>query len=144
MHKKIRNLSKLLQQGIEFHGHSGPFLVIGLRMGIYALLYLDADGWFDLKCHLNLQWKPPDSCVIDGIQIATGCTMGKHNIDVEPGEGVSAIFNKDHVKLKISLKKDVFEMIKVALKKNDEKEINTITFNIEKLKDNQLFDIARL
>lgn len=105
---KMRGWSKgLLDQAIEFHGHGGPFLVVGLRMGLTALSRLDARGWFDLRCRVSLPWRPPDSCVIDGIQCSTGCTMGKHNIDVGEGEGIAADFYKEGVHLRITLRQEV-------------------------------------
>lgn len=70
----------LLHRAISFHGHGGPFLVVGLQMGLAALRMLEASGLFDLCCSVKLR-SPPDSCVIDGIQFSTGCTMGKCNID---------------------------------------------------------------
>jgi formylmethanofuran dehydrogenase subunit E len=83
---------ELLLRAGEFHGHGGPFLVVGLRMGLRALRDLDACGWLDLRCRAHLRRSPPDSCVLDGIQVATGCTMGKMNMEVSEGEGVSAEF----------------------------------------------------
>ena len=45
---KNRRLDHNLEEkAIEFHGHGGPFMVIGLRMGTLALRLLDAHGWFD-------------------------------------------------------------------------------------------------
>jgi formylmethanofuran dehydrogenase subunit E len=42
---KTRELSEeLVLRAGEFHGHGGPFLVIGLRMGLRALRDLDASG----------------------------------------------------------------------------------------------------
>ena len=67
-------------------------MTVGLRMGLYALEDLDCKGWFDVSCRVALRWRPPDSCVIDGIQSSTGCTMGKRNIEVVEGDGVSATF----------------------------------------------------
>lgn len=29
-----------------------------------------------------MNWEPPNSCIIDGIQNSTGCTTGKRNITV--------------------------------------------------------------
>jgi len=69
-------------------------MAAGLRMGIIALKTLDARGWFGIKCIARLHWSPPDSCVIDGLQVSTGCTMGKHNISVKERDDVSAEFER--------------------------------------------------
>ena len=67
---------ELLERAAEFHGHGGPFMVVDLMIGLEALRRLGASGWFDIRCHVELNWRPPDSCVINGIQVSTGCTMG--------------------------------------------------------------------
>ena len=65
--KQKRWSEELLERASEFHGHGGPFMVVGLRMGLEALRRLCASGWFDIRCRVELNWRPPDSCVIDGI-----------------------------------------------------------------------------
>ncbi len=141
---KINTYADLYRQGVDFHGHGGPFLAVGIRMGIFAVETLHAKGWFDISTKLNLRWAPPDSCIIDGIQISTGCTMGKHNIDVEPGVGATGIFTKDTTQLEIKLKADVFETIKSILGKGNTIEIATLTSSLEKMEINQLFDVTIL
>jgi len=40
---KQRTYTKELEErAIEFHGHGGPFMIIGLKMGLHALEALDA------------------------------------------------------------------------------------------------------
>ncbi len=104
--------SALYDRACEFHGHGGPFLVIGLKMGLIALNHLDADGWFDLSCDAYLSWSPPDSCVIDGIQMSTGCTMGKRNIVVHPADRVSAVFHAGSRSVEVVLMPEIYEAIK--------------------------------
>ncbi len=82
-------------------------MVVGLRMGLIALKRLEAKGWFDVRCHVELMWRPPESCVIDGIQCSTGCTMGKRNIEVSEKEGIAAEFTKGEKSIRIALKGDV-------------------------------------
>lgn len=132
---------ELLERAIEFHGHGGPFMVIGLRMGLHALKQLDAGGWFDLRCLVSLPWRPPDSCVIDGIQSSTGCTMGKHNIEIEEREGISASFYKNDENLRITLKKDVEEKIRNTLAKEYE-EVHKLISGLINACDLDIFDIC--
>ena len=113
---KTRELSgELLQRASEFHGHGGPFLVVGLRLGQRALKDLDASGWFDLRCRAHLKLSPPDSCVLDGIQVATGCTMGKMNLEASDGEGVSVEFTGERGTETIELRGDAYREIKRRL-----------------------------
>ncbi|RJS90198.1 hypothetical protein DRO56_02065 [Candidatus Bathyarchaeota archaeon] len=122
----------------EFHGHSGPFLVLGLRMGQLALRLLDARGYFDLRCVVKVRWSPPQSCIIDGIQFSTGCTMGKRNIEIiEQGEGIAAVFSDGEKSLRIQVKSSVLRLISRALR------IGTAERLIEDLlsaADDELFD----
>jgi formylmethanofuran dehydrogenase subunit E len=69
----------------EFHGHLGPYVVIGWRMGRKAMTELGVAKHFGVDCHVVCADEPPESCLIDGVQLATGCTMGKRNIAHEVG-----------------------------------------------------------
>jgi formylmethanofuran dehydrogenase subunit E len=106
---------ELYSRAEEFHGHGGPFMVIGLRMGQTALQMLDARGWFGIKCNALLRWRPPDSCVLDGIQMSTGCTTGKHNLIVTEREGVAAEFETDEKTILIRLKSGILDEIRGEL-----------------------------
>ncbi len=118
---KQRHYDKALEEkAIEFHGHGGPFMIIGLRMGLQALNTLDAKGWFRLKCNVLLHWAPPDSCVIDGIQSSTGCTMGKRNITVTETDGVAAEFTLDEKHVRITLRDDVLQKVRGVMDLGDE------------------------
>ena len=118
---KPRKLTpELEKRAIEFHGHDGPFMTIGLRMGITALEMLDCKGWFGLNCEVRLNWAPPDSCVIDGIQSSTGCTMGKKNITVTELPGVEAVFTSRNGKsVRIKLKQEIIDRIKGGMTEED-------------------------
>jgi formylmethanofuran dehydrogenase subunit E len=109
----------LYQSAVEFHGHGGPFMVIGLRMGMTALEMLDAGGWFGIRCRAMLRWRPPDSCVLDGIQISTGCTTGKHNLDIVERDGVAAEFRADEKTLLIRVRDHVLAKIGHELAEED-------------------------
>ena len=63
----------------EFHGHRCPFMPIGYRMGRLALAKLDVDrekdhGFFVFP---ELGEGHPQTCMMDGMQVATGATYGK-------------------------------------------------------------------
>ncbi len=70
-----------LKTAAQFHGHLGPMMVFGARMGMAALRAVDAKGYFDveIKCEGPMA-KPPASCFLDGLQISTGATLGKRNL----------------------------------------------------------------
>ena len=110
-----------------------------VRMGLLALEMLDCKGWFDLSCEARLKWNPPDSCVIDGIQSSTGCTMGKKNITVVEQEGVEAYFTSKNKSLLIRLKPKVIEGIKEKM--TDEDIPHEIMEELEKAEITSIFDI---
>jgi formylmethanofuran dehydrogenase subunit E len=63
----------------EFHGHRCPFLPIGYRMGRLAMEYLNIErekdhGFFVFP---EIGEGHPQTCMVDGIQAATGATYGK-------------------------------------------------------------------
>ena len=66
----------------SFHGHLGPYVVLGYRMGRIALEVSGSDGHFDISAEVHSPVKPPKSCLIDGVQLGSGCTLGKGNITV--------------------------------------------------------------
>ena len=66
---------------VQFHGHLGPSVVAGARMGMIGLRAVEAKGYFDVEvtCEGPLA-KPPQSCFLDGVQVATGATLGKRTL----------------------------------------------------------------
>jgi len=63
----------------EFHGHRCPFMPIGYRMGQLAMRTLGAEREPDhgMFAFPEIGVGHPQTCMVDGIQIATGCTYGK-------------------------------------------------------------------
>lgn len=75
----------------KFHGHLGPFIVLGYRMGRFALRHFDNNP-FALVATVYCSGQPPESCLIDGIQIGSGCTYGKRNIELSVSPHISVMF----------------------------------------------------
>jgi formylmethanofuran dehydrogenase subunit E len=67
---------------VQLHGHLGPSVVAGARMGMIGLRAVEAKGYFDVEvtCEGPLA-KPPQSCFLDGVQVATGATLGKRTLE---------------------------------------------------------------
>jgi formylmethanofuran dehydrogenase subunit E len=136
--KQRKYTRDLEDQAQEFHGHGGPFLIIGLRMGLRALKVLDSKGWFGLRCSVYLKWEPPVSCVIDGIQVSTGCTMGKHNIDIHDMNGVKAVFQKGEYQTEIKLRDETLSLIEKTLE-DETDSIEGLLEWLRKVDDSQIF-----
>lgn len=84
-------IDEVLRWAIRFHGHLGPFLVLGLKAGSRAVELFGRDP-FNLKAIVTLRKKIPYTCFLDGIQFSTGCTLGKGNIEVLKGDGIKVKF----------------------------------------------------
>ncbi|MEJ2758547.1 MAG: FmdE family protein [Anaerolineales bacterium] len=73
----------LLEKGLWFHGHKCPAMPMGLRLSLAAMEALGAEqrtGAGDLVALVELDEDHCATCFADGVQIATGCTFGKGNI----------------------------------------------------------------
>ena len=74
-------LMSIIKRAEDFHGHLGPFLVIGVRLGLVGVRELGIKGREDkLRVTAMLRNSVPFSCIIDGIQVATKCTMGNKRL----------------------------------------------------------------
>jgi formylmethanofuran dehydrogenase subunit E len=60
----------------EFHGHRCPFMPLGYRMGLLALEALGTTREMDHALHVicELGEGHPQTCLMDGIQVATGAS----------------------------------------------------------------------
>lgn len=76
-----KELEGLLEKAVDWHGHFGPFLVLGVRMGLVGTREL-GEKRGDPKLRVTVMTRPsvPFSCVIDGIQASTGCTIGNRKL----------------------------------------------------------------
>ena len=76
-----------LRFAAQFHGHLGPWAAAGLRAGAAARRAVRAKGYFDVDVVVEGSLgQTPNSCFLDGVQVSTGATWGKHNIAWTAGE----------------------------------------------------------
>ncbi|MCG3196189.1 MAG: formylmethanofuran dehydrogenase subunit E [Candidatus Omnitrophica bacterium] len=80
---------------VRFHGHLGPFVVLGAKMGELAIGQHHIPRYFGLTVEVQGPISPPRSCLVDGLQWATGATMGKGNIRQTPSEEIRVHFRRD-------------------------------------------------
>jgi len=72
--------TRLLADAARFHGHLGPWLVLGLKAGRHARRKLRTTP-FTLTARVFCPSRTPYTCFIDGIQFGCGCTVGKGNLN---------------------------------------------------------------
>jgi formylmethanofuran dehydrogenase subunit E len=95
---------ELFLLGARFHGHPGPFLALGIRMGLLALSLVESRGHRDIAAEVETGTQPPISCIVDGIQVSTGCTPGKGNLSVKPLGKPAAVFSANGKRVRIEVR----------------------------------------
>lgn len=106
------SIEEMIEKAAEFHGHLGPFLVLGVRMGIFALRGLGSSGYEGIFALVKTGDTPSLSCILDGIQISTGCTMGKGNINTIPLGRAEADFSAGDETVTVRVKSPILDEIK--------------------------------
>ncbi|MFH1678044.1 MAG: formylmethanofuran dehydrogenase subunit E family protein [Candidatus Omnitrophota bacterium] len=92
-----------LNQAIKFHGHLGPYLILGILAGALAVKKLGCKRYFGLHIKVYGAKEKPMSCLIDGLQLATGATYGKGNIEKLNGRDIRMIFSNSDDEKRIAL-----------------------------------------
>ena len=90
---KYTNIDKRysIEDLAAFHGHLGPYIVLGYRIGRYAKQQFCSDP-FQMKATVFCEGVPPQSCLADGVQIGSGCTLGKRNIEIVSSSDIKCEF----------------------------------------------------
>lgn len=102
------DLDAMIARGTLLHGHLGPFLVAGIRMGLLALELLGSPGYFGIRAESDAGSITPQSCLNDGIQIGSGCTAGKGNLAIVSSIAPQARFRtEDGTGVEITLRPQV-------------------------------------
>jgi formylmethanofuran dehydrogenase subunit E len=128
----------LLEAAVKFHGHLGPFLILGLRAGLLGIDHLGKD-YFELKAKVEVAPHPPRSCFIDGVQFSSGCTTGKDNLEIKASDGVSVEFIRGSQRIAIVVRNDILNV----LDKLTEKQAETASIELRQKSDDELFLIKR-
>jgi len=112
---RTADLPAMIERGVLLHGHLGPYLVAGIRMGLLALRELGGTGYFGLRAESKAGHTTPLSCLNDGVQIGSGCTTGKGNLRiVGSGEPRVCFIAEDGRRLDIALRPAIVESLRGA------------------------------
>jgi formylmethanofuran dehydrogenase subunit E len=137
--KKV-SLEDVMERAVEFHGHLGPYLVLGIRMGLFALRELDAPGYDGIDALVKTGDVPSLSCLLDGIQVSTGCTMGKGNIRSVPPGIAEADFSTRERTVTIRVSGEIIDEIKIW--RESYATLEEIALSISKRPDEVLFEMV--
>jgi formylmethanofuran dehydrogenase subunit E len=130
-----------LKEAVKFHGHLGPYLILGILAGEYGLKKIKAKKYFGLEVKVWGADKKPKSCLIDGLQLSTGATYGKGNIHKFSASMIRiGFYNRyDNKKIILKLKKGLID--KLAQVKTH-KDARILAMQLRKVEHPQLFDLT--
>ena len=123
----------------KMHGHLGPYVVVGLRMG--AVAHRELGHYKGLTAEVTAVLTPPMRCVVDGVQYASQCTLGKGNIALLDGDAPSAVFRKGERTITIRLRPGLREKIDREMAKEKEKELEHSLYYFE-LPEDELLEVT--
>jgi formylmethanofuran dehydrogenase subunit E len=141
--RKNQDLNERLQLAADLHGHLGPFLVLGVRMGLYGLRELDMrKGDTELHATVMLKYIAPVSCILDGVQASTQCTVGNTRLTWKSSEDVGAIFQlrRNNQRVEVWVRPAVLQELKLRLDAQPfDEETRQIGLEIASRSDSELF-----
>jgi formylmethanofuran dehydrogenase subunit E len=140
-------LKSLLEKAAEFHSHLGPFLVIGVRMGLTGLKEIGEQSFDQLAITASLPLHVPFSCIIDGLQVSTHCTVGNRRLSLEDSDTIQARFRKKEncPEVTIALNQSTLEKVKTQLLKEamPDAEVRRLAWTVANMSEDDLFEITR-
>jgi formylmethanofuran dehydrogenase subunit E len=140
-------LTPTIKKAADFHGHLGPFLVIGVRMGLIGVRELEVKG-NDEMLHVTamLKYSVPFSCVVDGIQVATKCTTGNRKLRLRSSSGIAARFELQRgEQVTVAVDPTAFERLKNELLSENvpPEEVRKLAYLLASMPEEELFIIRR-
>ncbi len=144
---RTEKLDAILKKAEEFHGHLGPFLTIGVRIGLIGIRELKVKRNDEkLRATAMLKYSVPFSCVIDGIQVATKCTIGNKKLIVRSSSGIAARFELQRgEQVTVAVNPAAFEGLKKELLSENAppEEVRKLAQLVAKMPEEELFIIRR-
>jgi formylmethanofuran dehydrogenase subunit E len=137
---------KSIEKAAEFHGHLGPFLVIGVKMGktVKRILNPNTRDQSELEATAKIPLLTPISCIIDGIQAITHCTVGNQKLEIENSQKEIAVdFKLQHSnrKLKVLVNPKIVEKLMNRISEAASNE--ELAWEIARMPESQLFTIEK-
>lgn len=127
-----------LEDLAAFHGHLGPYIVLGYRIGRYVKQHFCSDP-FQIKATVFCEGLPPQSCLADGIQIGSGCTLGKRNIEIASSSELKCEFACGERKIAFRPKQIDFPQ---SSSEDYSQLIENLAARMYSMQDSELFDAA--
>jgi len=119
----------------RFHGHLGPYVVIGYKMGKIGRQKINGK----ISAIVRTGTRRPLSCIIDGIQFSSSCTLGKGNISIIDDGKAHATFAGSGLVIDVMLRDEIKKLIDSTMSRDTEEKIAVELFH----KDNDELFIVR-
>jgi formylmethanofuran dehydrogenase subunit E len=145
VHEK-EELTSAIKNAEKLHGHLGPFLVIGVRIGTTAkrILNPNIEGNGKLQAEAKIPLLTPFSCILDGIQATTSCTIGNQKLRIENSQKEIAVYfklqNSDRT-LKVLVNPKIVEKLMYRISEGAPNE--ELAREIANMPESQLFTIEK-
>ena len=137
--------SSILERATEFHDHLGPFLVIGVRIGLIGLERLKTTENTPMTVAASLPLQVPFSCIIDGLQVTTKCTIGNQKLTLTDSLAIEAKFErKDNMQRSmVAVNPSTYDPLKTQLLKKGLKkeEVAELAWRVAAIPEAELFTI---
>ena len=138
------DLTELIEKAADFHGHLGPFLVIGVKMGKFAKTNLSNAENGNLETTVKVPLLTPFSCVLDGIQVTTHCTTGNRRLIIENSQKEIAVdfkLQNSNKTLKVLVNPKMVEKLMNRISEGASNE--ELAWKIARMPESQLFTIEK-
>jgi formylmethanofuran dehydrogenase subunit E len=137
-----QDLASLLEKAKDLHGHLGPFLVVGVRAGLTGLRELQTRKQKrEVFATAQLPYSVPYSCILDGVQVATGCTTGNKRLTFEDSSNLMILFrNKAGRSVTISILPEAIEELRRDLV--NEVSSEAAAYKAASMADEELFAVT--
>jgi formylmethanofuran dehydrogenase subunit E len=141
--RRSRHEKLNLKSAVLFHGHLGPFLVLGYRMGVAAIRELKPRGIHDISGEVWTRPTPPESCMLDGIQISSGCTLGKGNLRVRNSSSIRAAFRRNDHTVTLRPTEQVIGKLSIVSESTRARKLAEVAQFVRYLPERELFIITK-
>jgi len=144
MREDSEKLKTAIYNAQKLHGHLGPFLVIGVRMGKLAETNLNINVTENSKLEVSAKVPlvTPFSCILDGIQTTTQCTVGNQRLKMENSQKeIAADFKLPDNTMTVSVNQQVVDELMSKISEGASNE--ELAWEIASMSENRLFTVGK-